>query len=113
VSYHWPGNLRELNRVIHTAVALCEGEIITPADLLLGDQSHNALVEKELAAKSLVMAQPFAQAPTQIIELLSLRDLEARHIKDVLEQLRGNKKKAAQVLGISRSTLDRKLAELS
>ena len=42
---------------------------------------------------------------------LSLRAAEARHIHQVLEHFRGNKRRTARALGLSRSTLDRKLAE--
>ena len=42
---------------------------------------------------------------------LSLRAAEARHIHQVLEHFRGNKRRTAKALGLSRSTLDRKLAE--
>ena len=42
---------------------------------------------------------------------LSLRAAETRHIHQVLEHFRGNKRRTARALGLSRSTLDRKLAE--
>jgi DNA-binding protein Fis len=42
---------------------------------------------------------------------LSLRGAETRHIHQVLEHFRGNKRRTAMALGLSRSTLDRKLAE--
>ena len=42
---------------------------------------------------------------------LSLRAAEARHIHQVLDHFRGNKRRTAKALGLSRSTLDRKLAE--
>lgn len=94
-SYHWPGNLRELQRVIHTAVALSPGEIISPEAILLemllttdGDESETS---------------PHSDQD------LSLRAAERRHIRRVLSQLGGNKRRAAKVLGVSRSTLDRKL----
>ena len=43
----------------------------------------------------------------------SLRDAVARHIMQVLEEVGGNKRRAARELGVSRATLDRKLREIS
>jgi transcriptional regulator with PAS, ATPase and Fis domain len=89
LSYSWPGNLRELSRVIHTAVALSPGEII-PSEAIL-----------------LTPLTPRASEPAD--RDLRLEAVERRHIGRVLAQMGGNKRQAARALGISRSTLDRKL----
>jgi len=106
LAYDWPGNLRELKRVIDTAIAIADGEVIEEAAILLeppGDQADSALPTPALGT---VLASGAAPASD-----LSLRAAERRHIHSVLAQCGGNKRRAARVLGLARSTLDRKLAE--
>ena len=106
LQYPWPGNLRQLQRVIHTAVAITEGEIIEPDAILL-----ETSVE-EVRADDAPVPPPAANgAAPPGDDDLSLRAAEARHIHQVLERFRGNKRRTARALGLSRSTLDRKLAE--
>ncbi len=100
LEYEWPGNLRQLQRVIHTAVAITEGEVIGPEALLL--ESPVDAVERERVAT----AAPRGAAAS---DDLSLRAAEARHIREVLGRFGGNKRRTAKALGLSRSTLDRKL----
>jgi two-component system, NtrC family, response regulator HydG len=94
-SYAWPGNLRELKTAIQTAVALTTGDVIRPEAILL----HRALV-------------PLASA-SSVDGDTTLAAAERRHINRVLASVGGNKRRAARMLGISRSTLDRKLGETS
>ena len=100
MDHSWPGNLRELKRVVHTAVAITEGSII---------QEDAILIEATPA-----QAEPGAQARTPggggDDGDLSLRAAEGRHVQAVLTRFHGNKRQAARALGLSRSTLDRKLA---
>jgi transcriptional regulator with PAS, ATPase and Fis domain len=102
-TYAWPGNLRELSRVIHTAVALSSGEIIPAEAVLLEDSPVQDVSSTVVAAdtSSTLLTSSNHQA---------LKNIEHSHIRSVLEQLRGNKRQAAKALGISRSTLDRQLA---
>ncbi len=103
VDYGWPGNLRELKRVIHTAVAITEGEVVAPEAIL---------IESSLDA---VPPTPGAEPPPPspghngVDPSLSLREAERRFILQVLERCAHNKRKAARQLGISRTTLDRKI----
>ncbi len=100
LSYDWPGNLRELNRVIHTAVAITEEEVIAPDAILLESGVETVVAN----------SMPQAQVPAASTGAdLSLRAAELRHIRVVMEQVGGNKRQAARMLGLSRSTLDRKL----
>jgi transcriptional regulator with GAF, ATPase, and Fis domain len=97
-SYHWPGNIRELRNVIERAVVLSQGESIDVAELSL---SHLAAPgETDVGGHR---SGPFV--PTTIDEM------ERRHVLATLEAVGGNKTKAAAILGIERSTLDRKLAK--
>jgi transcriptional regulator with PAS, ATPase and Fis domain len=96
-SYHWPGNLRELDLVIHAAVAMTEGEVIEEFAVLIENDGRPG-------------ALPSAARPTASADL-SLRTVEREHIQRVLRELAGNKTRTAKALGISRSRLERKLAE--
>ena len=94
--YHWPGNARELRNAIEHAIVLGSTETVLPEDL----------------PASVALRHPAPGtgpgAPTQAT---ALRDAEREHILSVYEQSGGNKKKTAQLLGISRDTLYRKLRE--
>jgi len=87
--YDWPGNVRELANVLERAQILAEDNLITVDDL-----PENLVT----LLPSTVPGDPAS---------LDLRDLEARHIKDVIRQLKGNKVQAARALGISRRALYR------
>jgi len=104
-TYHWPGNLRQLQRVLHTAVALAGSDVIGPDDLLIETSTEEVHVVE--AAVAPVPGNGAAPADGE----LSLAAAEYRHIHDVLEHFRGNKRRSARALGVSRSTLDRKLRE--
>jgi two-component system response regulator HydG len=93
LAHDWPGNLRELSRVVHTAVALSPGEVI-PAEAIL-----------------LTRVEPSGEAARALDGDLSVRTAERRHIERVLTLVGGNKRRAARALGLSRSTLDRKLTD--
>ena len=92
----WPDNHRELERVLAQAAAVAEGAIIEPRHLL-------ALVESGLAS---------AAAP-QAAKMERLHDVILHHVLDVLTRCSGNKLRAAETLGISRSTLYRMLGSSS
>lgn len=110
-AYSWPGNLRELKRVIHSAVALTDVEIIQ-ADAVLLDEVENV---GDVAATPVATGEP--RRPVSDLPVtngrangsLTLRDVEQHHVQHVLDLMGGNKRRAARALGLSRSTLDRKL----
>jgi two-component system response regulator HydG len=95
LAYEWPGNVRELQNCIERAVALTQFEHITVDDL----------PEKirEYRATQLVLP---TENPS---ELLSLDELERRYMLRVLRAMNGNKTLTAQVLGLDRRTLYRRL----
>lgn len=90
--HSWPGNIRELKNVIERAVILSEGPVLTE-EHLPGDLSQR-YTEKEL---------------TPINTLIDLESVEKNHIRNVLNQTKGNKIKAASLLKIGIATLYRKL----
>lgn len=96
LAYSWPGNLRELNRVLHTAVVISDDEVVKREHLLV-----DIGLESEGSDSAGLMDGD-----------LRLKSAEIRHISRVLQLMNGNKRKSAEALDISRSTLDRKLAEM-
>jgi DNA-binding NtrC family response regulator len=91
--YSWPGNVRELRNCIESAVVLCKGTIINIDDL-----------------------PPYLRASSEkdYIKLntgISLADAEKQIITLTLNRYGGNKSKTAEILGIGRKTLHRKLNE--
>ena len=109
-SYSWPGNLRELHKVIHAAVALTTGSVIRPEALFFQQMTQPGNSEGEGARRASPTPDSAATSGSAQDEDLSLRTAERRHILAVLEKLHGNKRQTAKALGLSRSTLDRKLS---
>jgi DNA-binding NtrC family response regulator len=90
--HDWPGNVRELENAIERAVAVAKGDVVLPSDLPVevhgGSVAHTAGI---------------------IDDRPTLAELERRYIALVLGECAGNKKKAAERLGIDRRTLYRAL----
>lgn len=91
--YHWPGNVRELRNAIERAVALSNGTVLDVDDLWLSS----------LDASGPMPAMQAAFSPA------SLADMEKDQIVRTLIHTDWNKSQAAAILGIERSTLDRKI----
>jgi transcriptional regulator with PAS, ATPase and Fis domain len=101
-AYDWPGNLRELSKVLHAAVALTTGPTIFIRALLLLDSRRLQVREQPPA-----IAMGAAAGAS-----LRLREAVHAHIRFVLNETRGNKRRAARELGVGRETLERKLREM-
>ncbi len=86
LAYHWPGNVRELKNCIEQAVLLAEGRVIYPEHL-----------PSDLRRSDIPAA------------FETLAEVEAQHIRRVLQNVNWNKRRAAEVLGINRSTLYEKI----
>ncbi len=92
-NYSWPGNIRELRNCIESATVMCKGNIIHVDDLppsVVGD-SDNDYIKISLGSK--------------------LSDAEEEIIRSTLNANKGNKSKTAEILGIGRKTLHRKIVE--
>lgn len=103
--YHWPGNVRELKNVIERAVALASTSLIDAADIWLSQL--DAPASKDMSASPANSLTDSSRASPY--QPLSLEELEKRHIRATLEYTEWNKSQAAAILGIERSTLDRKI----
>ena len=84
--YSWPGNVRQLENVIGSACMLADSPVLDIDDLPVD------LQEAQL--------QPFEDD-----ELVSLEEVQRRHVQRVLEHVSGNKARAAEILGIGRGTI--------
>ncbi|HET9325539.1 MAG TPA: sigma-54 dependent transcriptional regulator [Candidatus Eisenbacteria bacterium] len=114
--YDYPGNVRELENAIEHAVALSEGRLIRPADLPTALRTPRMLPTHgepgSAAGGSTVrdVGHPSA-ALSENRDAWSLADVEKEHIRRVLTLHKGNATSAAKQLGISRTTLWRKLRQ--
>lgn len=99
--YEWPGNVRELANCIERAVLLADGKVLLPrhfqiAPRISSSDEHKRLIDTE--------------TPTPNI-WRSLEEIEAEHIRQVMAACGGNQVQAAEILGIHRNTLRKKLKQ--
>ncbi|WP_020530377.1 sigma-54-dependent transcriptional regulator [Flexithrix dorotheae] len=94
IKHSWPGNIRELENVIQRAIIICDREI----------------KPKHLPGYIKTSARSTSDDSTA---MLSLKELEQKHIIKVLQSVNNNKTKAAEILGINRKTLRLKLQEIT
>jgi two-component system response regulator HydG len=96
LAYDWPGNVRELGNCLERAVALAHFEEIQVEDL----------PEK---IRSQQTRRSTSMTGTDHPELMTLEEVERRHVVRVLEACQGNRTDAAKILDLDRKTLYRKL----
>ena len=122
----WPGNVRQLSNLLRTAVVMAEGEPIIGHEHLPDDFLEDVTQERDCVTPQLGVTEParvnaavppaptFATAPLQEPAQTPsgrLRDVALHAIRDALAQNGGNISAAARALGVSRSTLYRKLQD--
>ena len=108
-SHSWPGNVRELQNVIERAVILCsDGEQIQPAHLGFNGSTTSITPTGLPSATVSVTTKPAGESSE---DLVSLGELEKRHILLTLDKCADNRTHAARKLGISIRTLRNKLNE--
>ncbi len=115
--HDWPGNVRQLHNTLFRAAVLCEGDALTPADFpQLSDQLFGRVEPRAKAGSSLIRSAQENGIGVTLYEanghLRSLSDIEADVIRLAIGHYRGRMTEVARRLGIGRSTLYRKLAEL-
>ena len=87
LQYAWPGNVRELEHTVERAILLCRGDEIDPSNLAIST----------------------ARATTPSFDNMSIDEVEALLIRKVLRRCDGNISQAAEVLGLSRAALYRRI----
>jgi len=97
MAHSFPGNVRELENIIERAIVLC-------------DSTRIGLRHLPLEFMEAVHITPVQQE--HVTPLISLAEMERRHIKHVLDAVKDNKAQAARILGIDRATLWRKMKKL-
>jgi two-component system response regulator AtoC len=90
--YAWPGNVRELENTIERAMVLCEGEMVTAADLPERVREARDPVQMQLASGELSVKK-------------TMRIIEEILIRRALQKTKGNRTRAAEVLEISHRAL--------
>ena len=88
IEYSWPGNVRQLRNLIDSAVVLATGDEIRATDITLHESK------------------------TEIYDTLNIEQWEQRLIQEALRRTKANIPEAADLLGISRATLYRKIETL-
>ncbi len=125
LAYNWPGNVRELQNCVERAVVLTTSDLVSSSDIHL---SGLRILGKSTAPPTMVIPAGLVPPPSteSVIDTtsssdvaeaakegtaadVSLDELEKRHILATLDKTSWNKSQTATMLGIERSTLDRKL----
>jgi len=97
MSYDWPGNIRQLRNCIRTMVVMCDRDKLDVQD-----------IPPEIVQRRQLL--PGSRAPRDLAGV-SLNELEKQAIIDTLAKTKGNREKAAKILGIGERTLYRKIKE--
>jgi Nif-specific regulatory protein len=131
-NYSWPGNVRQLRNVIDSSVVLADGKQILPRDLSLrdvGNISQNSSTNLRIdppsssittTGKALAPDSPVEPSPAKLgskdsvsssgdFDTLSVEVWEQRLIQEALRRTQGSIPAAAELMGMSRATLYRKL----
>jgi Nif-specific regulatory protein len=134
-AWTFPGNIRELEHVVESAVVMCDGDIIEPRDLAIADRRRTGgslpPMMSSMSSTSSTSLPVATSAPTPALGVplpalgvlaplsgtpvvgdpnVTLAVVEKEHVRLVLEAVKGNQSEAARRLGIGRNTLARKLA---
>src|SRR5574342_462800 len=117
VGYEWPGNVRELENVIQRAMVMAAGGVILPEHLPIGpvsaaaavatDASFEEIIEKKMAE----CVRGLRGHTSANLHSLMVGLVEKPLLRSVMRETKGNQVRAAQLLGINRNTLRKKLKE--
>ncbi|OEU53672.1 MAG: two-component system response regulator [Desulfuromonadales bacterium C00003096] len=116
--HDWPGNIRELENSLRRASLLSSDALLTPEDFP-GLQPQGAIAEVDESLEALIakkLRSSFAQMDVQELDNLYemvMHQMERPLIKIILEKTRSNQVRAAEILGINRNTLRKKIQTLA
>jgi DNA-binding NtrC family response regulator len=112
LAYQWPGNVRELEHAIRCALLLSDSDRIDleslPGDVLAARMPGVAATIASSSPQSVGAGPALASEPVRSIPA-SLRELTRDALMSALQHARGNRQRAARILGVSRTTLYRML----
>ncbi len=92
IDYSWPGNVRELRSIVERCIYLCEAETVNLADL------PEEMLEQIRPRNRYCLPDD-----------KTLEEVELEYIRYILDRCQGNRLRAAEILGINRKTIQRKL----
>ena len=113
LQYGWPGNVRELNNEMERAASLTIGNRVELSDLstrIVPEEVRCRLLGTEPLTSREGTAAPKAKMP--IVQNYNLQEMERKLILEALDKTDGNKSKAAELLGITREGLRKKLLRM-
>ena len=115
VGHEWPGNVRELENVIQRAMVMAQNGVILPEHLPIGPVSAaasvavDATLEEIIERKLLECVRGLRERASANLYDLIIGLVEKPLLRAVLRETAGNQVRAAQILGINRNTLRKKL----
>jgi len=108
--HEWPGNLRELSHTVRTMTLFCESSVILPEHVVFPSDLKPDRTPPETDEPAPLLADNHQDADG--VTDLSLEQAMQRHVRFVYDQANQNQRRAARLLGISRSTLARYLRDM-
>ena len=117
VGYDWPGNVRELENVIQRAMVMASAGVILPEHLPIGPVSAAATVAPDASLEDIIerkmheCVRGLRGHAAANLHALMVGLVEKPLLRAVMRETRGNQVRAAQLLGINRNTLRKKLKE--
>jgi two-component system nitrogen regulation response regulator GlnG len=110
ISAHaWPGNVRELKHAIEEAAVLAVGGVVDAEHLMIGDAEAPLSGLPGFAAAAAVLARRLLDSSPGRVHELALEELEAVLVREALARTEGNQLRAAELLGINRATLRKRM----
>jgi two-component system nitrogen regulation response regulator GlnG len=117
VGYDWPGNVRELENVIQRAMVMASSGVIMPEHLPIGPVSAAAAVTADASLEEIIerkmhdCVRGLRGHASANLHGLMVGLVEKPLLRAVMHETKGNQVRAAQLLGINRNTLRKKLKE--
>ena len=117
VGYDWPGNVRELENVIQRAMVMASGGVILPDHLPIAPVAGSPAVSADASLENIIerkmheCVRGLRGRPSANLHSLMVGLVEKPLLRAVMRETRGNQVRAAQLLGINRNTLRKKLRE--